>query len=73
MPLDLVHCHTNKIKAISGLRTLIPIQLDCMKWETLRSIAVQRGESVEEVEKRHRDELRAAGWTLAEDTIPVSL
>ncbi len=67
LPLDLVHCHTNKTKAIGGLRDLIPIQLDHMKWETLRSIAMQRGELVEEVEERHRDELRAAGWVLAED------
>ena len=67
LPLDLVNCDDRMDNAVEGLKKLIAIQLDWMKWETLKSMAVQCGESVEEVGKKHRGELRAAGWILAED------
>ena len=68
LPLDLVHCADRLDDAFEGLKQLIEIQLDSMKWETLKSMAAQHGESVEAVEEKHRAELRGVGWILSKDT-----
>ena len=70
LPLDVVHCADRKEDAVEGLRRLVEIELECMKWNTLKAIAAQRGESVEAVEEQRRVALKAGGWILAEAKEP---